>query len=63
MPTPLPIRRPDEPDYPKLDAESRALFVAAILLLATLALACNKYFPPFAGYSPAPAVTDLQLSP
>jgi hypothetical protein len=60
MPTVLPPRRPE---YPKLDTESRALFIATILLLGTLTLACNKFYPPLSGYSLAPTSEDLQLSP
>ena len=60
MPTVLPPRRPE---YPRLDAESRTLGIAALLLLAPLTLACDKFFPPLPGYSLAPTVNDLQLSP
>jgi len=58
MPTSLPPRAPR-----KVDAETRALLVASLLLVNVLVLVCHKFYPPVPGYSLAQTSADLQLSP
>jgi hypothetical protein len=59
MPTPLPSRRIPPPRDPGI----RDVMIAAVLLLATVGLICQKTFPPTPGYSLAVSISDLQLSP
>jgi hypothetical protein len=61
MPTPLPSRRTPPP--PRRDPGIRDVMIAAVLLLATVGLICQKTFPPTPGYSLAVSISDLQLSP
>lgn len=61
MPTRLPPRRPRP--YPDLEPETRALMIASLMLLSVLVLVCHKFYPALPGYSLAPTVTDIQLSP
>jgi hypothetical protein len=61
MPTLLPRRRTPPPE--RRDPGIRDVLIAAVLLLATVGLICQKTYPPTPGYSLAASSSDLQLSP
>jgi hypothetical protein len=62
MPTLLPDHHP-EPPAPPPDRGLLRLLIASMLLLATVALICQKRLPPTPGYSLAQNTEQLQLSP